>query len=427
MKQSTFLSLILLVLTAFIPLFAEGTQETAETEVEKVELIMGSWRTDDVEQINTLLKMFNKSHPEITIKFQPTNPPDYNATLRLQLESGTGPDLMYARSYTTGQQLFKDGYFADLSDLEGLKTNYSDGSRAPWTNENGQSFAVPFIAVSHGIYYNKDIFYDLGISVPETWENFLNVCEVIKKAGIIPVANALGDEWDIAEVVLMSIAPNFLGGREGRLAYDTGERQYNDEHVVELFTAMQSLAPYMPQGFEALTYNDSNALFATGQAAMYFDGSWSLGTFNDVDFEWDVMAPPAPAANTENYICFHPDAGVGMNPATKYPEQVKTFLTWLGSKEGAQILANVLPSGMFPMSENSVTIENAHANSFLALKNDRETDVRWVWPKLLAGSPSGYDLVMNGSINVISGNITPRQAADDLKNGLAQWYAPAQD
>src|SRR5690606_36857947 len=135
---------------------------------------------------------------------------------------------------------------------------------------------------------------------------------------------SIGDEWDIYEIVFMSAARNFIGGREGRLADETGKRQFYDDLVVAAFQAMKEIAPYLPAGFEALTYNDSNALFATGQAAMYFDGSWSVGTFKDVAFEWSVFAVPPPAGKPA-YVCFHPDAGLAMNLATAHPEAARTF------------------------------------------------------------------------------------------------------
>jgi raffinose/stachyose/melibiose transport system substrate-binding protein len=401
--------------------FAGGSSEAAATQT--VTLRMGSWRADDVAQMTAFLARFSEKHPGIRIDFQPTNPPDYNATLRLQLESGTGPDLMYARSYATGEQLLKDGYFADLSGLPGLATAYDEGTRSPWLSSDGRQFAVPLAAVSHGIYYNKDIFARLGLTIPTTWEAFLETCRTIKAAGIIPVANSLGDEWDINEVVFMSLAPNFIGGREGRLAYENGTRQFNDASVVAAFQAVKDLAPFLPQGFEALTYNDSNALFATGQAAMYFDGSWTIGTFNDVSFEWSVFAVPPPAGKP-GYVCFHADAGMAMNAATKHRAEAETFLTWLMTKEGTETLANNMPTGFFPMANHSVTISDRHANAFLKLNEGRGTDVRWAWPKLMAGEPSGYKLMNDGVIDVIKGVITPKQAADRLRDGLAQWYRP---
>ncbi|WP_246745024.1 ABC transporter substrate-binding protein [Thiospirochaeta perfilievii] len=333
---------------------------------------------------------------------------------------------MYARSFATGNQLYQDGFFADVSSVEGYATNYSGSNKAPWLATDGKAFGIPFAAVSHGIYYNKEIFKELGLTKPKDWDEFLDYCQKIKDAGYIPLANSLGDEWDITEVVFMNIAPNFIGGMEGRLAYDKKEKAFNGPEVVALFEAMKSLAPYLPGGFEALGYNDSNALFATGQAAMYFDGSWSISTFDDVDFEWGILPPPAPKGAEKEYITFHADAGMAMNSKTKHPNEVKTLLAWFGSKDGAAALAKYLPTGFFPMSENSVVIEDVHANEFLSLNNGRGTDVRWAWPKLLGGEPSGYTLMQEGSIAVINGDKTPKEAADDFKSGLAEWYPPAQ-
>ncbi|MEF9975331.1 MAG: ABC transporter substrate-binding protein, partial [Oscillospiraceae bacterium] len=144
---------------------------------ETVELTLGSWRTDDVAQMTSLLAEYKKVAPNVNITFQPTNPPDYNATLRLQLDGGTGPDLMYARSYATGEELFDTGYFADCSAIPGLKENFTASNLAPWQTKDGKMFAVPFAAVSHAVYYNKDIFEKEGLKIPETWEDFIALCK----------------------------------------------------------------------------------------------------------------------------------------------------------------------------------------------------------------------------------------------------------
>jgi raffinose/stachyose/melibiose transport system substrate-binding protein len=404
-----------LILSAFsaFPAFSQA----------KVQLTLGSWRADDVAQMTRLLAAFSQKYPNIQIKFDPTNPPDYNAALRLQLQSGIGPDLMYARSYDTGLQLFKDGYFADVSDLPGLKKAYSDLARAPWADPAGKSFAVPFCAVSHGIYYNQDIFKKYGLSVPTTWEDFLALCKKLKDAGVTPLANGLADQWDINEVVLMNIAPGFLGGAQARLDYESGKRPFNDAKMVTLFQAMKDLAPFCPKGFEALTYNDENALFVNQKAAMYFDGSWTMASFKDMKFNWSVFAPPAPKG-AKTMVTFHPDSGIAMNPATKHPAECKLFLQWLYSDEAAAIVANNIPTGFFPIASNAAKITDPHANDFLQISKANPTDVRFVWPRLMSGNPSGYNLMQDGAIAVMTGAKSPKQAADDLASGLAKWYPP---
>ncbi len=417
MKKSLVLLVGILLLATVAIIGCGGASE------EGVTLTLGSWRTDDVTQINALLDEYKKVAPDVTIEFQPTNPPDYNATLRLQLEGGTGPDLMYARSYATGEELFNDGYFADVSDLPGLQENFTASSLAPWQTKDGKSFGIPFTAIVQVVYYNKEIFDEVGVEIPTTWDEFFAAAEKFEAAGITPIANGLGDEWDINECFMMAILPGVVGGLEGRLEYESGAVPLNDAKMVSAFEIMGEVADYLPNGYEALTYNDSIALFATGQTAMYFDGSWTAGLFADAPFEWGTFAPPVPQGN-EAAITFHPDTGMTYNTATEHPEEAKAFLAWLCSVEGASAAARLLPNGFFPMINAPITIENAHANEILSLTQGRLQDARFVWPRFMDSEPSGYALMNQGVISVMKGQITAQQAADELAAGVAQWYQP---
>jgi len=389
---------------------------------------MGSWRVDDVAQITAILDEFHKAYPNITIKFDPTNPPDYNATLRTQLEGGTGPDLYYLRSFATSRQLFEEGFIEPLADLPGLKESFSEASLVPWSAADGTPYGVPFIAVSHGIYYNKDLFKELGLSVPQTWEELLTTAQAIKDAGYIPFANASGDAWTIAEIVFMNLAPTFIGGYEGRQAYLNGERCFNDEAMVNAFQAVADLGPFVPDGQAALTYYDSQQLFLMGQAAMWLGGSWDIPVFESEapDFEWGVFGIPAPEGQDQRYVTFHLDAGMGVNAASPNKEAAKTFLEWMATPEFAKLLANQLP-GFFPISNNPPAPDNAHAAEFLALNEGAGLDIRLAWEKLLDGQPDGYTLMQDHAIAVLAGTETAQQAADALQEGLAQWFEPAQN
>ncbi|MEI8094613.1 MAG: extracellular solute-binding protein [Spirochaetales bacterium] len=388
-------------------------------------ITLGSWRTDDVAKVNNIIAAFNKTNPNIKVKFDPTNPPDYNATLRLQLESGNGPDLFYARSYATGEELYKAGFELDLSSLPAIKSNFTTGATSAWTTSDGKVFAMPLGAVSHGIYYNKDLFAKNGIAIPKTWEDLIAAADKLKKAGVTPFGNGIADNWDINEVVLMSAMPSTIGGADGRIAYETGKRPFNDANMVAAFQQMKDLAPYLPKGFEALTYNDMEALFALGKVAMVFDGSWTVPQFMDQakGINWSIFSTP-PLKGKAAVVEFHPDSAIAINPKSKNIDAAKTFLTWLSGPEGAKAIGDNL-IGVFPMSKNAVKLTNEYANTFLAFNTGTGQDARFVWPKLMVGKPSGYDLLLNNTNDVLKGTVTPKQAADNVAAGLAQWYKPS--
>lgn len=392
------------------------------------ELTMGSWRVDDVAQMQAILDAFHEEHPDITVKFDPTNPPDYNTTLLAQLEGGTGPDLMYLRSFTNSRNLFASGYIEPLDDMKDeLVEAYGEASLVPWSTVEGQPYGVPMIAVSHGVMYNKDMFKELGIAVPTTWEELIAAAQTIKDSGKTGFANASGDTWTMAEIVFMNLAPTFIGGYDGRMAYLKGERCFNDEHAVAAFQAVADIAPFLPEGQEALTYYDSQVLFETGEAGMWLGGSWDIPVFEKeiTDFDWGVFPVPAPAGQ-DHYITFHLDAGMGINAASEHKDAAKTFLHWLNGPVFAKMLADQLP-GFFPIHKAAPEVADAHAAEFLAMNKDAAgTDIRWAWDGLLDGQPDGYTLMQDNTIAITKGEMTPQEAADSLQDGLAQWLPAAQ-
>lgn len=424
----------LLVLVLVVAMAAVGTLSPIHSTKaqDQVTLTLGSWRVDDAKQMETLLAAFHADNPNITVKFDPTNPPDYNATLQNQFETGTAPDVMYVRSFSVGRGLFDQGYLADITDLQGLKDNFDPAMLVPWSTEDGsKTFAVPFIAVSHGIYYNIDLFKKLNIAIPTTWEDVIAAAKTLKDNGFDGFANASGDPWTMAEIVFMNLAPNFIGGRDGRLEYDSGKRCFNDSHVVATFQAIADMAPYVPQDNSALKYYDSQQIFLQGQAGMWLGGSWDIPVFEAAkpDFQWGVFATPALKGATQQYLTFHLDAAVGMNAKTTHPKEAQAFLQWLTEPKAAQMLGDLLP-GFFSIQKNPPTPQDAHAAEFLALNQGRETDFRWAWglpnpPADMTGL-DGYTLMQDNSIAVLNGKETPQQAADTLQEGLAKWYAPAQ-
>lgn len=411
---------------------AEATQAPAATDApagEPVTLTMGSWRVDDTEAWGKILDAFHAQYPDITIKFDPTNPPDYNATLRTQLETGTGPDLFFVRSFATGLELFEQGYIASLKDLPGLSENISAAANAPWATAEGEPYAVPIAAVSHGIYYNQDLFAANNLEVPQTWEDLMAAAETLKAAGVTPFGNGTKEAWDINEVVMMALIPNVIGGYEGRMAYLNGERCFNDADMVAAFQQIKDLTPYLPDGFTGIAYYDGQQLFVQGQAAMFFDGSWSISGFEKdaPEFKWSAFPVPPPAGK-DQHISFHMDAAIGMNTATENADAARTFLTWLTGPEFAEAFGNGVP-GFFPVSKNVPTLTDPVANTFMSFNSQAKgTDIRFVWEKLLA-APSGqkdaYTAMNDAVIAVLKGEQTPQEAADALQAALAAWYEPA--
>ena len=376
---------------------------------EGVELTMGSWRTDDTEKVNALLEKYFEL-TGVRIVFQPTTSTQYNATLRQQLDGGIGPDLFYSRSYSTGAELCENGFNVICNDIPGVKENFTESALSAFTDAEGHVFAVPFAAVSHFVYYNKAIFAENNIEVPTTFEEFLAVCETLKGLGIQPLSNGIAANWDILECVLCGMIPNYITAEE-RLAYESGEKKMNDETWIRIYSDFAKLVPYFPEAFASIDNDNANVMFGLGQSAMLIDGSWSYGVLAGDDYDIDVgfFPVPAPEGNAAGFS-LHPDFGIAGNAASAHPEEVKAFLTWLASVEGATITAAVIPDGFLPMINADVAAEGSIVASMNAVGEGKNADMRFVWSKMM----SLYTPMVEQLNAICRGEQTPEGAANEI-------------
>jgi len=240
------------------------------------------------------------------------------------------------------------------------------------------------------------------------------VCDALVAAGVTPLANGLASNWDILECVFLGMLPNYVGGAEERAKYESGEKALNDEAFVHAYTDFQTLTKYLPEGFESISNDDAIMYFATGRSAMVIDGSWSSGTSDEYGINWGAMAFPVPEGGYDA-MCFHPDMAIAGNTATQYPDEVNAFLAWIATPEGAQIVADYLPAGFFPMIDAPITLKNERLTEILALNEGKELDARFVWPKLMAL----YNPMLEQLNALARGETTPQEAADAVAAAAA--------
>jgi len=391
-----------------------------------VTLTIESWRNDDqtIWQ-DQIIPAFEAAHPGIKVQFTPSAPTEYNAALNSKLDAGTAGDLITCRPFDASLSLYQGGKLADLSGLAAM-ANFSDVAKSAWqTDDAAATFCVPMASVIHGFIYNKDAFDALGLAPPATMEEFYGVLDKIKADGTyVPMAMGTIDQWEAATMAYQNIGPNYWKGEEGRLALIKGEQKLTDEPWVAPFRELARWKDYLGDGYEAQTYPDSQNLFTLGRAAIYPAGSWEISGFNaQAGFTMGAFPPPVVAAGDTCYISDHTDIAIGMNAATKHPEEAKAFLEWVGSSEFATLYANALP-GFFSLNSAPVEMADPLAQEFVSWRGKCSSTIRSTYQILSRGTPNLENETWNASANVIKGTETPEDAAKRLQDGLASWYEP---
>ncbi len=144
----------------------------------------------------------------------------------------------------------------------------------------GKLYALGVMESSVGMYYNKDILAEAGISVPEagnpwTWSEFLEILEELKPLMEEKNGYPLDMTFPVGEASIYYYAP-FVWSNGGNLVSEDGlgvDGFFNSEEMKETLGFFRVV---VEKGYMAEAPIDH--LFESGRAAFKFDGAWEVNT-----------------------------------------------------------------------------------------------------------------------------------------------------
>ena len=167
--------------------------------------------------------------------------------------------------------VFNDLYSKNqLYSLKGLVNKFKDPHKIEEkmiVRMNGEPMAIAFMQNTQVLYYRRDIFKRLGLSVPKTYDEMFVTAAIIKKldpAIANPIAQCFSKGWDLATEFTNVISS--LGGRffhEG-----TALPAFNSEQGVQAIALMRQMLPYMSPNALASNADDVMNQLQQGRAAM---------------------------------------------------------------------------------------------------------------------------------------------------------------
>ena len=235
----------------------------------------------------------------VTIELESVKNADYKTKLTTLMASDAQPaiistwELGYLENFVNGGKIVNLQPYLD-ADPE-WAGRFNDGVLDLLTYD-GDCYGIPTQQSAGVMYYNKRIFEENNVSVPTTYEEYLQVCETLKANGVVPVALAsrASDAWLVSQYI-QELA-NGLGGYDVFQSLRDGTGTWNNEHFVEAGRRFQAEIEngYFEDGFTGVTGDEARELFRTGGAAMYYNGSWETSNVGD----------PNNAPEAENISCF---------------------------------------------------------------------------------------------------------------------------
>lgn len=271
--------------TANDPASTEGgtqTQEPAENAGgEAVSLTLLTRCLNDSSATYNVLwereKAWAEAHPEITITDNSVfEAEQFNNKFKICVANGEMPDLIFSYGGPAFKTYVDNGLILDLmpyieKDPE-LKAWYdsfqpSALSTVTYSDVDGL-YGMPIEMFATGLYYNKAIFEENGLTPPTTIGEFEEVCEALLAKGIQPMT--IGDKS-------VYRGGHFLGelfakrfGGEYFTKLQSGEMKFTDSEVKELFELVKKWQDkgYFGEGLTTIDQETERTMFASGETAM---------------------------------------------------------------------------------------------------------------------------------------------------------------
>lgn len=234
-----------------------------------------------------MIAQFETENPDIDVKINEYDHEGYKSAIRNWLVT-TPPDVVFWFAGNRMKFFVDRGLFEDVSDVwadEGL--NDSMSSTKASLSVDGKQYGVPYSYYQWGIYYNKGMFDKLGLSEPQTWEEFIAVCEALKANDITPITIGTKYLWTAAGWF------DYLNMRTNGLAYHIdlmdGKIPYTDAGVKNTFANWKQLidGEYFLANHASYSWQEAQPPMFNGEAAMYLMGNFLTPNFPEgMDFDF---------------------------------------------------------------------------------------------------------------------------------------------
>ena len=235
---------------------------------------------------------FTADYPNITVNEVHQQNDNYKQQLVVAMSSKQAPDMYIHWGGGPMAEYYKSGFVNDLTDMFNTydHPDFIDAAVAQ-SSFDGKVLAIPFGGLSGcDIFYNKTIFEEVGIEVPQTIDELEAACDKLLEAGYVPFSLANGSKWT-GSMYYMYLVARHSGNDEFNAAYaqeDGGS--FTSEAFIWAGEKIQDWVKkgYFNEGYNSLTTDngEDRALLYNNTCAMMLQGSWNVRNFVNDSQEW---------------------------------------------------------------------------------------------------------------------------------------------
>lgn len=298
--------------------------------------------------------------PNVTIEMEIIEWNKMHPTIEARFAANEVPDIMVLKS----QDIPTYAPTGNLMDLTGqpFLDNVIELSRQSIIID-GREYGIPYNALYQGVFYNREIFSEKNLSIPQTYDELIKICEKLESQGITPFSTHLMDVWHIANMT-MQFAMVEVFNKNPNWGYDLFDGKVSfstSDEYRRVFEIMKDIRKYTFE--DTFTYDQMKAveLFAKGEAAMMVTGTWNCDIIERFNPKLDYGIFPFPGRDSETKLLFEPNYTWAGSSRSENKELILKILEFIATdKELARYCAETsktqsMIKGVDIISHNSIS------------------------------------------------------------------------
>ncbi|HOV62311.1 MAG TPA: ABC transporter substrate-binding protein [Spirochaetia bacterium] len=335
-KKTSILFLIIMLLSAAV-VFGGGKAEEKPSGG-KVTLTMLDLNPEGSPFISALNKSFMEKNPNIVIEYEAMNSRQYDQRIQALAAAGDLPDICTTQMFPQYKQMAANDLFMDLTNTNIVKSGIFDDIAATCLVKNGKVYGVTWNHLAVGAFYNVDIFKKYNLNIPTNWDEFLNVCETLKKNGVTPIVSDLGDGW-CTMYIINNAAGNLIYAKNPKYDQEllAGKRKMTDPVWQEIFEKIKYIYDkgYYGENPMGGKYEQSLSDFANGKGAMHIIGTWVIPVFDQLNpsLNYSMFPVPFNKKGEDTYITLEGELGMSIAANSKHKEEALKYFEYFFSEE----------------------------------------------------------------------------------------------
>lgn len=302
-----------------------------------------NWGRDQTAALNSLIQDSFTAEKGINVELQIVS-----ASLINGLLAGNFPDIQLHLSRTDPVNYGMRGALLDLTrfdDYDQVLTRFQKGADTPYWN-NGALYAIPDTQSFFCMFYRTDVFEQLGLSVPTTWEEFLYCATIIQRYNMdvyVPYTQIASTTTVNAGIGGLNLYPTLM--------MQSGLELYNDTLNASVIDSVKGI-----KVFEEWTniYTDYGYLKEADFYNRFRNGSMPLGIASyttymtiysaapEIDGRWTIANVPGTEGGSN--VVAGGGTGAGIVARTSHPDEAWEFIKWWTSADTQTRYSNKVES-----------------------------------------------------------------------------------